>query len=327
MRVVFMGTPAFALPTLAGIREAGHEVAAVYTQPPRPAGRGMARSKSPVHRCAERHGLPVFTPATLRSDAETRAFADHHPEVAVVVAYGLILPLKVLQAPRSGCLNLHASALPRWRGAAPIQRAILAGDTETAATIMRMDAGLDTGPICLMEQVPIGADATAGELHDLLAQRGAKLMVEALGELARGHLQCTPQPDEGVTYAAKLGKDETRLDFRQPAREVHNRVRGLSPTPGAWFEATHEGRTERIKLLRTALLEAAPSAPPGTILDDALTVACGAGALRMLEVQRSGRKPMAAGEFLRGFPLGAGARLSPPRQDTSDEASQARPGG
>jgi methionyl-tRNA formyltransferase len=322
MRVVFMGTPLFALPTLAGILEAGHELAAVYTQPPRPAGRGMARLKSPVHRCAERHGLPVFTPATLRAEAETRTFADHRPEVAVVVAYGLILPLKVLQAPRWGCLNLHASALPRWRGAAPIQRAILAGDTETAATVMRMDAGLDTGPICLLEHVPIGADTTAGELHDLLAQQGAKLMVEALGELARDRLPCTPQPDAGVTYAAKLTKDETRLDFRPPAREVHNRVRGLSPTPGAWFEATHEGRTERIKLLRTALADAAPSAPAGTILDDALTVACGAGALRMLEVQRSGRKPMAAGEFLRGFPLGAGARLAPPRQNAADEAAQ-----
>jgi methionyl-tRNA formyltransferase len=327
MRVIFMGTPAFALPTLAGILAAGHEVAAVYTQPPRPAGRGMARSKSPVHRCAECHGLPVFAPTTLRSDAETHTFAGHRPEVAVVVAYGLILPLKVLQAPRSGCLNLHASALPRWRGAAPIQRAILAGDAETAATVMRMEAGLDTGPICLMERVPIGADTTAGELHDLLAQRGAKLMVEALGELARGHLHCTPQPDAGVTYAAKLDKDETRLDFRQPAREVHNRVRGLSPMPGAWFEVRHEDRTERIKLLRTAPLDAAPSAPPGTILDDALAVACGAGAVRMLEVQRSGRKPMAASEFLRGFPLGAGARLAPPRQDASDGASPARPGG
>ncbi|MBO0741927.1 MAG: methionyl-tRNA formyltransferase, partial [Hyphomicrobiaceae bacterium] len=261
MRVVFMGTPAFALPTLASILAAGHEVAAVYTQPPRPAGRGMAVSKSPVHRHAERHGLPVFTPATLRSDAEARTFGDHRAEVAVVVAYGLILPLQVLEAPRAGCLNLHASALPRWRGAAPIQRAIIAGDAETAATVMRMDAGLDTGPICLIERVPIGADTTAGELHDLVAERGAKLMVEALGELADGRLRCTPQPNEGVTYAGKLDKHETRLDFRRPAREVHNRVRGLSPTPGAWFEATHEGRTERIKLLRTAPLNAAGSAP------------------------------------------------------------------
>ena len=322
MRVVFMGTPAFALPTLAGILAAGHEVAAVYSQPPRPAGRGMGVSKSPVHRCAERHNLPVFTPPTLRSEAETRAFAGHRPEVAVVVAYGLILPLQVLEAPRAGCLNLHASALPRWRGAAPIQRAILAGDAETAATVMRMDRGLDTGPVCLTEHVPIGADTTAGELHDLLAERGAKLMVVALGELARGHLHCTPQPDKGVTYAAKLDKDETRLDFRQSAREVHNRVRGLSPTPGAWFEASHEGRTERIKLLRTAPLHAPSPAPPGTIVDDALIVACGEGAVRMLEVQRSGRKPMAASEFLRGFPLGRGARLSLPHHEASDGASR-----
>src|SRR5215831_185115 len=279
MRVVFMGTPAFALPTLAGILQAGHEVAAVYTQPPRPAGRGMAVSKSPVHRLAERHALPV------------------------------------LEAPGAGCLNLHASALPRWRGAAPIQRAIMAGDAETAATVMRMDAGLDTGPICLIERVPIGADTTAGDLHDLLAERGAELMVAALGELARGRLRCTPQPDAGVTYAAKLGKDEARLDFRRPAREVHDRVRALSPTPGAWFEASHEGRTERMKLLRTAPVNATVTAPPGTILDDALTVACGEGALRVLEVQRSGRKPMTAAEFLRGFPLGTGARLSLPPQD------------
>jgi methionyl-tRNA formyltransferase len=309
MRVVFMGTPEFALPTLAGILRAGHEIAAIYTQPPRPAGRGMALSKSPVHRHAERNGLPVFTPATLRSDAEIRAFADHRPEVAVVVAYGLILPPGVLEAPPAGCLNLHASALPRWRGAAPIQRAIIAGDAETAATVMRMDAGLDTGPICLMERVPIAPDTTAGELHDLLAERGGQLMLQALGELARGSLNCAPQPDAGVTYAAKLDKDETRLDFRWPAREVHNRVRGLSPTPGAWFEATHEGRTERIKLLRTALVNAAPNAPAGTILEDVLTVACGEGAVRMQELQRAGRRPMAADEFLRGFPLGTGARL------------------
>jgi methionyl-tRNA formyltransferase len=245
-------------------------------------------------------------------------FAGHRPEVAVVVAYGLILPLPVLEAPGAGCLNLHASALPRWRGAAPIQRAIMAGDAETAATVMRMDAGLDTGPVCLVERVPIGADPPAGELHDLLAERGAALMVAALGELARGRLRCTPQPNAGVTYAAKLRKYETQLDFRRPAREVHNRVRALSPTPGAWFEASHEGRAERVKLLRTAPLNATATAAPGTILDEALTVACGAGALRVLEVQRSGRKPMATAEFLRGFPLGTGARLSLPPQAGHD---------
>ena len=309
MRVVFMGTPEFAVPTLAGILAAGHAVAAVYTQPPRPAGRGMAVRKSPIHLLAERCGLPLLTPATLRPEAETRAFTAHRAEVAVVVAYGLILPSPLLQAARQGCLNLHASALPRWRGAAPIARAIIAGDAETAATVMRMEAGLDTGPVCAMERVPIGPDTTAGELSDLLAERGAQLMVRALAELEQGRLRCAPQAAEGVTYAAKVDKGETRLDFRRPAQEVHNRVRGLSPAPGAWFEAVHEGRSERIKLLRTAVLAHAASAPPGTILDDALSIACGEGAVRMLKVQRSGRKPMAAGEFLRGFPLGKGARL------------------
>jgi len=309
MRVVFMGTPEFAVPTLTAILAAGHAVAAVYTQPPRPAGRGLAARKSPIHRLAERRGLPVLTPTTLRSDAETRTFTGHRAASAVVVAYGLILPSPVLQAPREGCLNLHASALPRWRGAAPIARAIIAGDAETAATVMRMEAGLDTGPICAMERVPIGPDTTAGELHDLLAERGAQLMVQALAELEQGRLRCAPQPTAGITYAAKLDKDETRLDFHRPAQEVHNRVRGLSPAPGAWFAAAHAGRSERIKLLRTAVLAHAPSAPPGTLLDDALSVACGEGAVRMLKVQRSGRTPMAADEFLRGFPLGRGARL------------------
>jgi methionyl-tRNA formyltransferase len=309
LRVVFMGTPEFSVPTLAGILAAGHEVVAVYTQPPRPAGRGMAERKSPVHRLAERHGLAVLAPPSLRTDAEARTFAAHRADVGVVVAYGLILPGPLLAAPREGCLNLHASALPRWRGAAPIQRAIMAGDTETAATVMRMEAGLDTGPICRTERVPIGPDATAGELHDILAERGAALMVHALGELEQGRLDCTQQPADGVTYATKIDKGETRIDFARSARDVHNHVRGLSPAPGAWFEAAHEGRSERVKLLRTQLVARAPSAPAGTVLDDTLAIACGEGAVRVLEVQRSGRKPMAATEFLRGFPLGPGTRL------------------
>jgi methionyl-tRNA formyltransferase len=304
-----MGTPDFAVPTLAGILAAGHAIVAVYTQPPRPAGRGMSERKSPIHLLAERHRLPVLVPATLKAEAEVEAFAAHMADVAVVVAYGLILPPSVLAAPRRGCLNLHASALPRWRGAAPIQRAIMAGDAETAATVMRMEAGLDTGPVCRAERVSIGADTTAGELHDILAERGAALMLRALAELEQGHLDCTPQPADGVTYAAKMEKTESRIDFGRPAREVHNQVRGLSPAPGAWFEATHEGRGERVKLLRSELVALAPSAPPGSVLDDALTVACGDGALRMLQVQRSGRKPMAAAEFLRGFPLAPGMRL------------------
>jgi methionyl-tRNA formyltransferase len=309
LRVVFMGTPEFAVPTLAGILAAGHTVVAVYTQPPRPAGRGMAERKSPVQLLAERHGLRVLAPASLKTEVEAHAFAAHRADVGIVVAYGLILPGPVLAAPREGCLNLHASALPRWRGAAPIQRAIMAGDAETAATVMRMEAGLDTGPICRMERVPIGPDATAGELHDILAERGAALMVRALGELEQGRLDCTPQPADGVTYAAKIDKSETRIDFARPAREVHNHVRGLSPAPGAWFQAAHEGRSERVKLLRTQLVARTPSAPAGSVLDDALTIACGEGAVRVLEVQRPGRKPMAATEFLRGFPLGPGTRL------------------
>jgi methionyl-tRNA formyltransferase len=309
MRVVFMGTPEFAAPTLSGLLAAGHEIAAVYTQPPRPAGRGMEERKSPIHLLAERHRLPVRTPTSLKPAAEIDSVVAHNADVGVVVAYGLILPRAVLAAPREGCLNLHASALPRWRGAAPIQRAIMAGDTQTAAAVMRMDAGLDTGPVCCMEHMPIGPDTTAGELHDAMASSGAALMVRALGELARGRLSCVPQPADGVTYAAKIQKDETRLDFALPAGDIHNRVRGLSPAPGAWFEAALEGRTERIKLLRTELAGQARTAPPGTVLDDALTIACGAGAVRMVELQRAGRKPMAATEFLRGFALKPGATL------------------
>jgi methionyl-tRNA formyltransferase len=309
MRVVFMGTPEFALPTLAGILGAGHTVAAIYTQPPRPAGRGMGERKSPVHLFAEGGGIPVLTPRSLKSEPEQRAFAAHAADVGIVVAYGLILPKPVLGAPRHGCLNLHASALPRWRGAAPIQRAVIAGDTTTAAAVMRMDVGLDTGPVCAAEPVAIGPETTAGELHDELAEKGARLMVAALADLARGTLACAPQPAEGVTYAPKIDKAETRIDFTRPAAEVHNRVRGLSPAPGAWFEARHEGRPERVKVLRCALMPGAANAPPGTVLDETLTIACGDGAIRVLEAQRSGKRPMSAAELLRGFPLTSGTRL------------------
>ena len=309
MRVVFMGTPEFAAPTLAAILAAGHEVAAVYTQPPRPAGRGMAERRSPIHALAERHGLRVMTPSRLKAEADIAAFAAHASDVAVVVAYGLILPQPVLDAPRHGCLNLHGSALPRWRGAAPIQRAIMAGDSKTAATVMRMDAGLDTGAVCLADPIVIGADMTAAELHDEMAERGAALMVRALAQLERGPLTCSPQPAEGVTYAAKIDKKETRIDFARPAAEVHNKVRGLSPAPGGWFEAAHDGRPERIRLLRTERLADRPPAAPGTVLDDTLSVACGDGAVRLVELQRAGRRPMAASEFLRGFPLAAGSQI------------------
>jgi methionyl-tRNA formyltransferase len=305
MRIVFMGTPDFAVPTLAAVLAAGHEVAAVYTRAPRPAGRGMDERKSPVHLRAEAAALPVLTPRSLKGEAEQSAFAAHRADVGVVVAYGLILPKPVLDAARSGCLNLHASALPRWRGAAPINRAVMAGDAATAAAVMRMEEGLDTGPVCLAEPVPIGADMTAGELHDVLAERGARLMVQALAELQRGTLVCTPQPDAGATYAAKIDKVETRIDFTRPASEVHNHVRGLSPFPGAWFAAGP--RPERIKVLRTRI--APGSGAPGTLLDDALTVACGEGAVQLVELQRAGKRPMLAAELSRGFAMPKGTRI------------------
>lgn len=306
-RIVFMGTPEFAVPTLNEVVASGHDVVAVYTQPPRPAGRGMSERKSPVHLQAESSGIPVFTPKSLKGAAEQEVFRSHAADVGVVVAYGLILPKPILEAPRLGCLNLHASALPRWRGAAPIQRAIMAGDRETAAMVMRMDEGLDTGPVCLAERVPIGPDTTAGELHDELARVGGSLMVRALAAFERDSLDCTPQPEEGVTYAAKIDKAEARIDFRRPAAEVHNLIRGLSPFPGAWFEAGSQAKRERIRVLRSELVEG--SGPAGEILDDRLTVACGEGAVRLTVLQRAGRKPMSADELLRGFELPAGTRL------------------
>jgi methionyl-tRNA formyltransferase len=306
MRIVFMGTPNFAVPTLAALLAAGHQVAAVYTRAPRPAGRGMGERKSPIHEIADKAGLAVFTPRSLREPAQQQAFADHRAEVGVVVAYGLILPKEVLEVPRAGCLNLHASALPRWRGAAPIARAVMAGDAETAATIMRMDEGLDTGPVCLAEPVPIGPEVTQGELHDVLSERGARLMVQALARIERGTLACVPQAAEGVAYAAKIDKGETGIDFARPASEVHNHVRGLSPFPGAWFAAGD--KVERIKVLRTRV--ATGSGAPGTVLDGALTVACGEGAVQLVELQRAGKKPMVAAELLRGFPMPPGMRLA-----------------
>ena len=307
LRIVFMGTPEFSVPTLAEILGAGHEVAAVYCQPPRPAGRGMAERKSPVQVFAESAGIPVMTPRNLKEEAEHQAFADHGADVGVVVAYGLLLPGPILKASRAGCLNLHPSALPRWRGAAPIQRAIMSGDAQTAVMVMRMDEGLDTGPICLAEAVAIGPDATAGRMQDVLAQRGADLMVRALAALERGSLDCTAQPKSGVTYAPKIDKAESRIDFAKPAREVHNLIRGISPFPGAWFETSAGGTRERIKVLGSVLAEG--RGPPGEVLDDRLTITCGNGAVRLVELQRAGKKPMQAQEFLRGFSLVPGTRL------------------
>jgi len=307
LRIIFMGTPDFAVPTLAEIIGAGHQVIAAYAQPPRAAGRGMTERKSPVQVFAETAGIPVLTPMSLKGAAEQETFAALAPDAAVVVAYGLLLPRPVLAAPRLGCFNLHASKLPRWRGAAPIQRAVMAGDAETAVMVMRMEAGLDTGPVCLSEPVAIGADTTAGELHDVLAQRGASLMVRALAALECGTLNCVAQAEAGVSHAAKIDKAEARIDFAQDARTVHNLIRGLSPFPGAWFEAGAPGRRERVKVLRASIV--ASEGRPGEVLDDQLTIGCATGAVRLIELQRAGKKPMAADELLRGFPLPRGTEL------------------
>jgi methionyl-tRNA formyltransferase len=301
LRIIFMGTPDFAVPTLRAILDAGHEVVAVYSQPPRAAGRGMALRKSPVQQAAEEAGLTVLTPERLKSAEEQSRFASFDADVAVVVAYGLILPKPILDAPRHGALNLHASLLPRWRGAAPINRAIMAGDAETGISVMRIAEGLDAGPVCLEARVPIGANETAGELHDALAIRGARLMVQALAVLERGELDCRPQAEGGVTYAEKIDPAETRIDWSRPAREVHNLIRGLSPYPGAWFEVDLNGKRERIKALRSTLAE--DSGAPGALLDENLTIACGQGAVRLVEVQRAGKRPMSAEDFLRGAAL------------------------
>jgi methionyl-tRNA formyltransferase len=308
LRIIFMGTPDFAVPVLSEILVEGYDIAAVYTQPPRQAGRGMEPRKSAVHAFAEEAGLPVFTPKSLRKPQVQAEFAAHDADVAVVVAYGLILPKAILESPRYGCLNVHASLLPRWRGAAPIQRAIMAGDTETGVMVMRMDEGLDTGPVCLAERVPITPDMTAGELHDELAMLGAKLIVRALKLLEAGELKFMPQPERGVTYAAKITNEETRIDWTQSATDVHNRIRGLSPHPGSWFEALIGGKPERIKVLRSVVVPG--RGEPGTLIDNMLTVACGQNAVRLTQVQRAGRKPMASADFLRGVPLGRGSVFS-----------------
>jgi methionyl-tRNA formyltransferase len=304
LRVAFMGTPDFAVPTLAEIVAHGHEVVACYTRAPAAAGRGMELKPSPVQRMAERFGIPVLTPKTLKSDEAAASFHAHGPDVAVVVAYGMILPKAVVEAPALGCLNLHASLLPRWRGAAPIQRAIMAGDAETGVAVMRMEEGLDTGPVAMVERVAIGPDMTAGELHDRLAPLGADLMVRALAALARGALTFTPQPPDGVTYAHKITNDEGRIDWGKPAGAVHDRVRGLSPFPGAFFEADLGKGRERVKVLRTTLIDG--SGAPGTLLDENGAIACGNGAVRLLQVQRAGRKVTGAEEFFRGVRLQPG---------------------
>jgi methionyl-tRNA formyltransferase len=298
MRVVFMGTPDFSVPTLTEIVSAGHEVVAVYTRAPKPAGRGQAERKSPVHETAEAFGIPVFTPRSLKGEDEQAQFAALGAEVAVVVAYGLLLPKPILDAPEYGCLNLHGSLLPRWRGAAPIQRAIMAGDKQTGIVVMQMDEGLDTGAMGPTEIIPIAPDMTAGELHDQMMRLGADLMGRALAALERGSLDFTPQPASGETYAAKIDKAEARIDFSKSADEVHNLIRGLSPFPGAWFELELGGKPVRIKALRSSLTD--DSGAPGALIGEGLTIACGTGAVRLTQVQREGKGAMDAATFLRG---------------------------
>ena len=312
MRLAFMGTPGFAVPTLDALLAAGHEVVAVYSQPPRPAGRrGLELVKSPVHQAAELLGIPVRTPFNFRDEAEREAFRALDADVAVVVAYGLLLPEAILSGTRLGCYNGHASLLPRWRGAAPIQRAIMAGDAETGIMVMKMDKGLDTGPVAMTSRITITDTMTAGELHDKLMQAGGKLMAEAMGKLEAGDLPLTPQADDGVLYAAKIDKAETRIDFSQPARDVHNHIRGLSPFPGAWFELPIAGKPERVKVLASALAAETTGKSAGTVVDDIMTIACGdGGTVRLVRLQKAGGKPLEAGDFLRGTPVAAGQVLS-----------------
>jgi methionyl-tRNA formyltransferase len=298
-----LGTPDFAVPALAGLIAAGHDVACIYSQPPRPKGRGLDTEPSPVHALALKHDIPVRTPASLKGAPEQEAFAALALDAAVVVAYGLILPKPILDAPRLGCVNLHGSLLPRWRGAAPIQRAIMAGDVETGVMTMRMNEGLDTGPVLMAERTPIGRK-TYGALHDELARLGADLMVRTLAALERGSIRAQPQADEGATYAKKIVKEDARIDWSMSARHIDCLVRGLSPVPGAWCEA----KGERVKILNCEL--ATENGTPGTLLDDELTIACGEGALHLIRLQRPGKAAMSAGELLRGFALPRGTKLA-----------------
>ena len=305
LRLIFMGTPEFSVPALTELVARGYDIAAVYTRAPKPAGRrGLELTPSPVEREARRLGLTVMTPRTLKDADAHAAFKAHGADAAVVVAYGLILPKPVLDAPRLGCFNLHASLLPRWRGAAPIHRAVMAGDAESGVTVMKMDEGLDTGAMARVERMPIGPDMTMGNLHDAMAQLGGGLMVRALADLENGALPLTAQPAEGVTYAAKIDKAETRVDWSKPWKSVHDHIRGLSPFPSAWTELPGAGR---VKLLRSTKGEG--GGPPGTMLDSALTIACGEGAVRIVELQKAGGRPMKADEFVRGTVIAPGSVL------------------
>jgi len=307
LRIVFMGTPEFAVPALQALAAAGHEIVAAYSQPPRPAGRGMAERNSPVHLTAERLGVAVRTPKSLHPAEVQAAFTAIEADLAVVAAYGLILPEAILEAPRFGCWNIHASLLPRWRGAAPIQRAILAGDESTGISIMKMAAGLDTGPVAMMKEIEIGANETAGELHDRLTKLGASLIVEAVAAIENGEVALREQNDAEVTYAAKIDKAEARIDWRRPAQEVNRQIRALSPYPGAWCEIPLNGKSERVRVLSGELTGG--KGEPGQMLGDNLEIACGEGAIRITRLQRAGRQAMGASAFLRGTHIGAGVRL------------------
>jgi methionyl-tRNA formyltransferase len=308
LRLIFMGTPDFAVPTLLELAAHGHEIVAVYTRAPKPGGRrGLQLQPTPIEQEARRLGIPVLTPKTLKTPEALEEFRSHGADAAVVVAYGMILPQAILEAPPLGCFNLHASLLPRWRGAAPINRAIMAGDAETGVMVMKMDVGLDTGDVAMAERIAISDTMTASDLHDALARLGADLMVRAMAALGRGGLQLTKQAGEGVTYAAKIEKAEARIAWAKPAREVLRHIHGLSPFPGAWSEVTIEDALVRVKILRCERADGGGA--PGDVLDDHLTIACGHGAIRVIELQRAGKAPMKATEFLRGTPLKPGARF------------------
>jgi methionyl-tRNA formyltransferase len=313
MKIAFLGTSAFAVPALRALVEAGHDIACVYTRAPKPAGRGQQKRMTPVHELADQLGLPVRTPRTLKTEEEARAFKALDLDAAVVVSYGHILPKSFLDAPVMGCLNIHGSLLPRWRGAAPIHRAILAGDAETGVTTMRMDEGLDTGPMLLAESTPISAADTAQTVHDRLADLGAQLIVSTLDGLLRRSIEAVNQPAEGVTYAHKLGKEEGVLDWRRPAAELERKVRGFNPWPGTSFDAPKDGGVERIKVLAAALTLA--GGPPGSVTiarDGFPVVTCGVGGLKLLKLQRPGKSAQSADAFLRGFALGNGTVLPSP---------------
>ena len=308
LRLIFMGTPEFAVPTLRALHHAGHEIVAVYTREPKRGGRGMKLQLSPVEQEARRLGIAVLTPATLKTPDAIEEFRARHADAAVVVAFGMILPQTILDAAKLGCFNLHASLLPRWRGAAPINRAIMAGDTESGVMVMKMDARLDTGDVAMAERLAITDTMTTADLHDALAPVGGDLMVRAMAALERGTLQLVPQGSEGVTYAAKIDKAEAHIDWNRPAREVLRHIHGLSPFPGAWCEMPIEGAVSRIKILRCEIANG--SGVSGEVLDDCLTIACKQGALRILELQRAGKQPMKAEDFLRGTPIMAGVRFA-----------------